>query len=98
MVAQSKMCGLGLLEQWECGFESHLRYGCRSAFLCIVLSCIARGILLECQKGFIVSEVTFEAEQARGPNLQDVEYHHHHHHQQQQQQPQLLPSLENLTL
>jgi hypothetical protein len=52
-----------------------------SAFSCIVLFCIGRslemgqspiqGVLSKCVKGFIVSEVTSEFEQARGLNSQN---------------------------
>jgi hypothetical protein len=35
---------LGLLEQWDCGFESRLRHGCMSAFLWVVVSCIGTGL------------------------------------------------------
>jgi hypothetical protein len=32
------------LEHWDHGFESHSRHGCVSAFFCVVLSCVGRGL------------------------------------------------------
>jgi hypothetical protein len=32
------------LEHWDPGFESRSRHGCVSAFFCVVLSCVGRGL------------------------------------------------------
>jgi hypothetical protein len=67
---------LGPLEHLDLGFESHSRYGCMSAFFCIVLPCVnrglpmgwspVRGVLPKCLNGFTVKEVNSESEEARG--------------------------------
>jgi len=53
-------------------------YGCMHAFSCFGLSCVGRGLVVDrfheqgflpdCLKGFMVSEVNSESEQARGQN------------------------------
>jgi hypothetical protein len=32
------------LEHWDCGFVSHSRHGCLSAFILFVLSCVGSGL------------------------------------------------------
>jgi hypothetical protein len=39
--------GLGLLEYWDCGFESRLRHECIPPFFYVLLSCVRRGLKLE---------------------------------------------------
>jgi len=57
------------LEQWGRGFESRLRHGYMSAFLCVVMSCLGRGnipvqrVLPKCLKGYKIAEVSSELEQ-----------------------------------
>jgi hypothetical protein len=36
---------LQLLEHWDHGFKSHLRCGCVPMFVCVVLSCVGRGLV-----------------------------------------------------
>jgi hypothetical protein len=35
-----------VFEHWNCGFESYSRHGCVTAFFCVVLSCVGRGLAL----------------------------------------------------
>jgi hypothetical protein len=81
--------GLGLLELCDHEFESRSRHWYTSAFFCVVLSCVGRGLAMhrspiqgdleKCLNGFIFSEVSSELEQARGPNREthnnNVKYH-----------------------
>jgi hypothetical protein len=58
---------LGPVEHWDCGFESQSRRCSISAFFCVVLSCVGRGLatdrfnvqgdLPRCLNGFTVSEI-----------------------------------------
>jgi hypothetical protein len=66
------------LEHWDRGFESHSRHGCVSAFFCLVLSCVGRGlafgrspvqgVLPTVQYVRKFQKINSEPEQAKRPN------------------------------
>jgi hypothetical protein len=71
--------GVGL-DRWDCGFESHLRHGCLSLSLFVVLSCVGRAFRqadppskesYQLSKRLIISENNSESEQVTRPNQCD---------------------------
>jgi hypothetical protein len=67
------------LEHWDRGFESHSRYGCVSAFFCVVLSCVwvedlrradppSKESYQLSNRLISFSEIVSELEQAKRPN------------------------------
>jgi len=76
--------GLKIAKHWNRVFESCSRHECISAFFCVVLSCIDRGLAMgrspiqgvqsNYLKDLVVSDVNSESEQARGPNPQNVQH------------------------
>jgi hypothetical protein len=72
------MYGLGQLEHWDRGFESQSKHRLMSQFFYALLSYVGRGLVIDlspiqellpkCLKGFTISEISSDLEQARGHN------------------------------